>query len=51
MTIETTFPSGGAMDQLVSMGFEEGMSTAVGQIDDVLRADASPACAESRSCL
>jgi uncharacterized protein YndB with AHSA1/START domain len=36
MTIETTFPTDDAMDQLISMGFEEGLSTAVGQIDDVL---------------
>jgi len=42
MAIETTFPSSEAMDQLISMGFEEGLSTAVRQIDDVLRADASP---------
>jgi uncharacterized protein YndB with AHSA1/START domain len=42
MTIETTFPSEEAMDQLLSIGFEEGMSTAVGQIEDVLRTDASP---------
>lgn len=30
------------MDQLISMGFDEGLSTAVGQIDDVLRAETSP---------
>jgi hypothetical protein len=38
MTIETTFPTGAAMEQLVSMAFEDGLSTAIGQIDDVLRA-------------
>ena len=37
MTIETTFPSSEAMDQLISIGFEEGMSTAVGQLDAVLQ--------------
>lgn len=36
MTIETTFPSIEAMDQLLSMGIEQGMSTAIGQIADVL---------------
>jgi uncharacterized protein YndB with AHSA1/START domain len=38
MTIETTFPTGDAMDQLISMGFDDGLSTAIGQIDEVLRA-------------
>ena len=42
MVIETTFPSNEAMDRLLAMGFEEGMSSAVGQIDDVLRGDTSP---------
>ncbi|HYZ97616.1 MAG TPA: SRPBCC domain-containing protein [Acidimicrobiales bacterium] len=42
LTIETTFASSEAMDQLLSMGFDEGLSTAVGQIDDALRADAKP---------
>jgi uncharacterized protein YndB with AHSA1/START domain len=37
MVIETTFPSADAMERLVSMGMDEGMSLAVGQIDDVLR--------------
>jgi uncharacterized protein YndB with AHSA1/START domain len=37
MTIETTFPSSEAMDQLISIGFEAGMSTAVGQLDAVLQ--------------
>jgi uncharacterized protein YndB with AHSA1/START domain len=36
MVVETTFPSSGAMDQLISMGFEQGLSAAVGQIDDIL---------------
>ena len=36
MSITTTFPSPEAMEQLVSMGMEEGMSQAVGQIDAIL---------------
>lgn len=40
MTIETTFPSTAAMEQLVEMGMEEGMHAALGQIDDILREDA-----------
>jgi uncharacterized protein YndB with AHSA1/START domain len=36
MVIVTTFPSAGAMDQLIGMGYEQGLSTAVGQIDAVL---------------
>jgi uncharacterized protein YndB with AHSA1/START domain len=41
MAIETAFPSRESMDQLISMGMEEGMTAAVGQIDDILRAGAS----------
>ncbi len=37
MAIETTFPSVEAMDQLVTMGMEEGMALAIGQIDELLR--------------
>ena len=37
MTIETTFRSLEAMEQLVAMGMEEGMTAAVGQIDELLR--------------
>jgi len=36
MAIETTFPSSDAMVQLIGMGFEEGMSAAVGQMDAAL---------------
>lgn len=36
ITIETTFPSLAAMEQLVAMGMEEGMQLAMGQIDAVL---------------
>jgi uncharacterized protein YndB with AHSA1/START domain len=39
MAIETTFPSLEAMEQLVAMGMEEGMALAVGQIDELLRAE------------
>lgn len=36
MSIETTFASTEAMDQLLSMGMEEGMALAMGQIDELL---------------
>ncbi|AGZ41691.1 SRPBCC family protein [Actinoplanes friuliensis] len=39
MVVETTFPTTGAMDQLIVMGYEQGLSTAVGQADAVLAAD------------
>jgi hypothetical protein len=38
MAIETTFPSPEAMEQMIAMGMEEGMSAALGQIDALLRA-------------
>jgi uncharacterized protein YndB with AHSA1/START domain len=41
MAIVTTFPSEQAMEQLLTMGMDEGMRAALGQIDDLLRADAS----------
>ena len=41
MVIVTTFPSTGAMDQLIGMGYEQGLSAAVAQIDEVL-AGAAP---------
>jgi uncharacterized protein YndB with AHSA1/START domain len=41
MTIETTFPSPEAMEQLVSMGMEEGMMSAMAQIDGLLREGAT----------
>jgi uncharacterized protein YndB with AHSA1/START domain len=37
MAIETTFPSSEAMEQMISMGMEEGMGEALGQIDDILQ--------------
>lgn len=41
MVIESRFASREAMDQMVAMGMEEGMSQAVGQIDDMLAAATS----------
>ena len=38
MVIVTTFPSGEAMDKLILMGYEQGLSAAAGQIDEVLSA-------------
>lgn len=37
MTIESKFPSLEAMEQLIAMGMEEGLSAALGQIDDLLK--------------
>ena len=42
MSIESRFPSVEAMEQLVAMGMEEGLTQAVGQIDAILAADAVP---------
>ena len=39
VTIESTFPSLEAMEQLVAMGMEEGIKLAVGQIDALLAAE------------
>ncbi|MDQ3897967.1 MAG: SRPBCC domain-containing protein [Actinomycetota bacterium] len=36
MVIDTAFPSVEAMEQLISMGMEEGMAAALAQIDDIL---------------
>src|SRR4051794_11111186 len=36
MTVETLFPSVEAMDQLIGMGMEEGMTAAMSQMDAVL---------------
>ena len=41
MTIESRFASREAMDQMLEMGMEEGMSQALGQIDDMLAASES----------
>jgi uncharacterized protein YndB with AHSA1/START domain len=37
MLIVTIFPSVEAMDQMISMGMEEGMALALGQVDELLR--------------
>ena len=39
MTIENRFPSTEAMEQVLAMGMEEGMKEALGQIDEILRAE------------
>jgi uncharacterized protein YndB with AHSA1/START domain len=36
MSIQTTFPSAEALEQMLAMGMEEGMRQAVGQIDAIL---------------
>jgi hypothetical protein len=41
MTIESRFPSLQAMEQLVSMGAEEGITAALGQIEGILAYDAT----------
>ena len=43
MVIASRFPSVEAMDKLVEMGMEEGMTLAVGQIDAILAGDAGAA--------
>jgi uncharacterized protein YndB with AHSA1/START domain len=40
MSIETAFPSTEAMEQVLAMGMEEGLTEAVGQIDAILAEDA-----------
>jgi hypothetical protein len=39
MTIESTFPSREAMEKVLEMGAEEGMSLAIGQIDAMVAGD------------
>ncbi len=41
MTIVSTFPSAEAMDKLTDMGMDEGITAAIGQIDDILGEDAA----------
>ena len=36
MSIESIFPSAEAMEQLLAMGMEQGLTDAVGQIDAIL---------------
>jgi uncharacterized protein YndB with AHSA1/START domain len=40
MSIESIFPSTEAMEQILAMGMEDGMTQAVGQIDAILAEDA-----------
>jgi uncharacterized protein YndB with AHSA1/START domain len=40
MSIESIFPSAEAMEQVLAMGMEEGLTQAVGQIDAILAEDA-----------
>jgi uncharacterized protein YndB with AHSA1/START domain len=40
MSIESVFPSAEAMEQVLAMGAEEGLTQAVGQIDAILAEDA-----------
>ena len=40
MSIESRFPSTAAMEQVLAMGMEEGLTQAVGQIDAILAEDA-----------
>jgi uncharacterized protein YndB with AHSA1/START domain len=42
MAIETTFPSKETMDQMISMGMEDGMTSAVEQIDELLQNEVTP---------
>lgn len=46
MSIESIFPSREAMEQLLAMGMEEGLTQAVGQIDAILAKDAVGQAAE-----
>ncbi len=39
MSIESVFPSTVAMEQVLGMGMEEGLTQAVGQIDAILAED------------
>ena len=39
MSIESSFPSREAMEQVIAMGMEEGLTLAVGQIDAILAED------------
>lgn len=45
MTVENVFPNAAAMEQLLAMGQEEGMTQALGQIDAILAEDADRAVA------
>lgn len=43
MSIQSIFPSTEAMEQVLAMGMEEGLTQAVGQIDAILAAHPTPA--------
>ncbi|HEY6056901.1 MAG TPA: SRPBCC domain-containing protein [Candidatus Limnocylindrales bacterium] len=43
MSIESIFPDAAAMEQLLAMGMEQGLTEAVGQIDAILAEDVVPA--------
>jgi uncharacterized protein YndB with AHSA1/START domain len=43
MDVTTTFPSQTAMEQMITMGMDEGMTAALGQIDDLLAAESAEA--------
>ncbi len=45
MSIESIFPDAAAMEQLLAMGMEQGLTEAVGQIDGILGEDAVPTTA------
>jgi len=47
MSIENIFPSAEAMEQLIAMGMEDGLTQAVGQIDAILADGAVGAARES----
>ena len=36
MTIETRFPSLAAMERIIATGLEEGLASAIGQMDDIV---------------
>ena len=40
MSIESQFPNAEALEQLLAMGMEQGLTEAVGQIDAILAEDA-----------
>ena len=48
MSIESHFPSVAAMEQVLGMGMEEGLTQAVGQIDAILAEDAIAARGDAR---
>ena len=46
MSVESTFADAAAMEQVLAMGAEEGMTQALGQIDAILAEDAAASTAE-----